>query len=168
MVQRKAARWARSCFNQTASVTKMLQDLKWDDLADRRKNIRLTLLYNIRNKSVDIEFSEIGLISPTRPSRRHQEQFFRLRANTEDTLKNSFVLRTITEWSTPPVSVIHAGSVNAFKSRLTATPQCGASSHLFPSWSTWTLGNYYPDPDPRAVVIKLATSLTMCYIWDLT
>ena len=33
MVQRKAARWAKSCFSQSASVTKMLQDLnilKWD------------------------------------------------------------------------------------------------------------------------------------------
>ena len=47
MVQHKAARWARSCFSQTASVTKM------------------------RNKNVDIEFSEIGLIPSTRPSRRH-------------------------------------------------------------------------------------------------
>ena len=89
MVQRKAARWAKSCFSQSASVTKMLQDLKWDDLADKRKNIRLTILYKICNKNVDIEFSEIGLISSTRPSRRHQEQFFRLRANT-DVLKNSF------------------------------------------------------------------------------
>ena len=47
VVQRKAARWAKSCFIQSASVTKILQDLKWDDLADRRKNIRLTLLYKI-------------------------------------------------------------------------------------------------------------------------
>ena len=28
VIQRKAARWARSCFSQTASVTKMPQDLK--------------------------------------------------------------------------------------------------------------------------------------------
>ena len=54
--------------------------------------------------------------------------------------------RIITEWDTLPVYVIHAGSVNAFKSRLTATPLCGASPS-FPSWSTWTLGNYHPDPD---------------------
>ena len=121
MVQRKAARWAKSCFSQSASVTKMLQDLKWDDLADRRKNIRLTLLYKICNKNVNIEFSEIDIIPSIRPSRRHQEQFFRPRANT-DVLKNSFVFRTITEWNTLPASVIHAGSVNAFKSCLTATP----------------------------------------------
>ena len=68
MVQRKAARWAKSCFSQSASVTKMLQDLKWDDLADRRKNIRLTQLYKICNKFVDIEFGEIGLIPSSRPS----------------------------------------------------------------------------------------------------
>ena len=121
MIQRKAARWAKLCFSQTASVTKMLQDFKWDDLADRRKNIRLTLLYKICNKNVDIEFSEIGLIPSTRPSRRHQEHFFRPRAIT-DVLKNSFVFRTITQWNTLPASVIQAGSVNAFKSRLNATP----------------------------------------------
>ena len=121
MVQRKAARWAKSCFSHSASVTKMLQDLKWDDMADRRKNIRLTLLYKICNKNVDIELSKIGLIPSTRPSRRHQEQFVRPRANT-DVLKNLFVFRTITELNTLPASVIQAGSVNAFKSRLTATP----------------------------------------------
>ena len=96
IIQRKAARWARSCFIQTASVTKILWGLKWDDLADRQKNIRLTLLYKIRNKNMDIEFSEIGLIPSTRLSRRHQEQFFRSRANT-DKLKSSFVFSTITE-----------------------------------------------------------------------
>ena len=68
-----------------------------------------------------------------------------MRANT-DTLKNSFVFRTISKWNTLPVSIIHAGSVNAFNSRLTSTPQ-RAASPPFPSWSTWTLGNYYPDPD---------------------
>ena len=57
MFQHKAARWARSCFSQTTRVTKMLQDLKWDDLAERRKNIRLTLLYKICNQNVDIELS---------------------------------------------------------------------------------------------------------------
>ena len=72
MVQRKAARWAKSCFSQSTSVTKMLQDLKWDDLADRRKNIRLTRLYKICNKNVDIEYSEIGQIPSTIPFRRHQ------------------------------------------------------------------------------------------------
>ena len=68
-----------------------------------------------------------------------------MRANT-DTLKNSFVFRTISKWNTLPVSIIHAGSVNAFNSRLTATPQ-RAASPPFSSWSTWTLGNYHPDPD---------------------
>ena len=122
LIQRKAARWAKLCFSQSASVTKMFeQDLKWDDLADRRKNSRLTLLYKICNQNVDIEFSEIGLIPSTRPSRRHQEQFFRPRVNT-DVLKNSFVFRTIIEWNTLPASVIQAVSVNVFKSRLTATP----------------------------------------------
>ena len=77
---------------------------------------------------MDIQFSEIILVPSTRPPRRYQEQFLRLRAIT-DTLKK-FVFTTITkelgctkffavtEWNTLPVSVIHAGSVNDFKSRI--------------------------------------------------
>ena len=49
--------------------------------------------------------------------------------------ENSFVLKTIFKWNTLPVSIIHAGSVNAFNSRLTATPQ-RAAFPTFPSWST--------------------------------
>ena len=51
MVQRKAARWARSCFSLAASVTKMLQNLKWDDLADwRKKNQTYSTLQNPQQK----------------------------------------------------------------------------------------------------------------------
>ena len=40
-----------------------------------------TLLYKIYNNNVDIEFNEIGLIPFTRPSKRHQEQFFSFQNN---------------------------------------------------------------------------------------
>ena len=57
-----------------------------------------------------------------------------------------FLFRTLSKWNNLPVSIIHAGSLNAFNSRLTAQPQRAASAP-FPSWSTWTLGTYHPDPD---------------------
>ena len=45
-VQRRAARFAKNCYQRDASVTAMLKDLKWKNLSCRRK-ARLILLYNI-------------------------------------------------------------------------------------------------------------------------
>ena len=40
-IQRRAARWAKSVFyDRSVSVTKLLQELEWAELADRRKYLR--------------------------------------------------------------------------------------------------------------------------------
>ena len=70
---------------------------------------------------LDVESSEIGLISsrPTRPLGRHLNW-----SDQEPTCKDLLLIcvdRTITEWNTLSVSVIQAVFVNPFKSRLTAT-----------------------------------------------
>ena len=71
-IQQKAARWATSTYSHTDSVTTILQNLKWADLADRRTHQRLTLLYKIINNHVEIQTSEVGIQPNSRPSRRHQ------------------------------------------------------------------------------------------------
>ena len=121
MVQRKPARWVKSSYTPTTSVTKLLQELKWANLADRRGNLRLILFYKIYHNYVEIPHSDIGLIPSSRPSRRNTKQVYRQRAST-DTLKNSFALKTSSDWNILPDSTVSVGSVSNFKSQLTAQP----------------------------------------------
>ena len=121
-IQRRAARWAKSVFyDRQVSVTKLLHELEWAELADRRKYLRLVLLYKVVNNHVDIQFSELGIEPNTRPSRRNSKQLFRPRSKT-DTHKNSFVIRTISDWNSLPEESVSAGSVNAFKSQAAVKP----------------------------------------------
>lgn len=121
-IQRRAARWAKSVFyDRSVSVTKLLQELEWAELADRRKYLRLVLLYKIVHNHVDIEHSELGIQPNTRPSRRNTQQLFRQRSHT-DIFKNFFAIRTVSDWNSLPEKSVSAGSVNAFKSQCAVKP----------------------------------------------
>ena len=49
MVQRRAARFVKSRFRRTDSVTAMLEELGWPTLSKRRKDARLILFHKIIN-----------------------------------------------------------------------------------------------------------------------
>ena len=73
-IQRRAARWTKSEYSRFASVDSMLSDLGWDKLSDRRRNLRLTLLYQIYHEEenlIAITHEEVDLVKNTRPSRKH-------------------------------------------------------------------------------------------------
>ena len=53
-VQRRAARWVKSDYSRTSSVTAMLQSLQWRSLDQRRIDNRLSLMYKIANDLVAI------------------------------------------------------------------------------------------------------------------
>ena len=67
-VQRKAAHSARGQYGIT-SVTGLLRDLKWQPLADRRRDQRLTLLYKILNGHISIQPDSVNLVRSKRPAR---------------------------------------------------------------------------------------------------
>ena len=48
-IQRRAARFVKNDYRRDSSGTAMLQDLKWQPLADRHRDQRLILLYKIIN-----------------------------------------------------------------------------------------------------------------------
>ena len=55
-VQRRAARFVKKCNQYTAgTVTSLLEELKWPLLEQRRKQTRLTDLYNIINGTLAVE-----------------------------------------------------------------------------------------------------------------
>jgi len=49
--------FAKNDHRQTSSVTQMLKDLGWESLADRRRDLRLVLLYKIVNHLAIVKYN---------------------------------------------------------------------------------------------------------------
>ena len=64
MVQLRAARNVKNDHRQTSSVTQMLKDLGWESLADRRRDLRLILLYKIVNHLAAVT---VDILTPADP-----------------------------------------------------------------------------------------------------
>ena len=68
-VQRQAARWARGEYGMT-SVTRLLKEIGWQDLADRRRHHRQTLQYKILNNHLTVPPEEVSIALASRPARK--------------------------------------------------------------------------------------------------
>jgi len=55
MVQRRSARFVTNCYDRTASVTDMLNNLGWDSLKLRRKRNGLVMMYMLNNGLAEID-----------------------------------------------------------------------------------------------------------------
>ena len=55
MVQCRAARWVKNDYVQQSPATQMLIDFKWQDLAQRRADVTLSLIYKTVYNIVLIE-----------------------------------------------------------------------------------------------------------------
>ncbi len=144
-VQRKAARFVKNDYrvyleneDEYNSVTEMIKVLGWKDLADRRRDTRLTLLYKIIHNHVNIEPDEC-LISRQNhyPDRDRQmperydgtvtgyansQNFEHIRFEV-DPYRYSFYPRTILDWNLLPETTVNVDSVMAFKGKLKAGTQ---------------------------------------------
>ena len=117
-VQRRAARFVKHDYRSTSSVTAMLQDLGWKNLADRRKDLRLALLFKIVHGHVKVSADTLGLKPPTRSTRAQHQHKFQIPRATTNELKHSFVNRTVPEWNSLPAYIAEADSVSSFKTKL--------------------------------------------------
>ena len=70
MVQRRAARFVKSRYRRTDSVTAMLDELGWPILSKRRKDARLILFYKIINNLAQVPHEHI-LTKGTRKKNNH-------------------------------------------------------------------------------------------------
>ena len=112
-VQRRAARWVMSDFRRTSSVTTMLNTLGWRNLAQRRADSRLVLMYKIVHGLVAIPQTQ--LVRPSRVSRSSHPFYFRQIQTTKNIYKYSFFPLTIVQWNKLPSSVVSLPSVDQFK-----------------------------------------------------
>ena len=103
-------------------VTKMIQDLGWQSLQEKREDHRLTLLYKLQNSLLDIDPEPT--LKPGDSRTRDRSRLQQLAA-TSTAFNNSFYPRTIRQWNQLPVLVTDATSLEGFKTALAnhrATP----------------------------------------------
>ena len=128
-VQRRAARFVCNDYRYTSSVTSMLQQLGWKNLASRRKDLRLALLYKVIHHLIAVPVDERFLITgDTRLRANHQHKFRHLPSSCAQ-FKNSFYPRTIPEWNALSKDIVEAPSIDAFKNRLSPTAQTAKPAH---------------------------------------
>ena len=72
-IQRSAARYVMNDYSRQSNVTTLLQDLGWDSLQQRREVARVTMIYSITNKLIDIPDNQ--LIPANRTTRGNNQKF---------------------------------------------------------------------------------------------
>ena len=116
-VQRRAARYVVNNQRNRSSVSNMLQRLKWRPLTNRRKDVRLMMMYKIDRELVSIT-KENRLIPPCRRSRNTHNMAFQLESCRIDTRKMSFFPRTVRVWNLLPPDIVELDTPEAFKDRI--------------------------------------------------
>jgi len=99
----------------------MLRDLQWQPLKKRRREIRLTLLFQIVHGKIAIPVDDVLARADARTRSQHDYKFRHISANTQQ-YKNSFFAATIPQWNTLPQLAVNADSVSAFKTQLRTMP----------------------------------------------
>ena len=113
MVQRRAARWVTGRYHNTSSVTDMLGDLGWRDLAQRRVDSRLTMLFKITRGLVNIPIGQY--ITIQRDGIHIQPIHSRVLY-----YQYSFFPHTISAWNSLPRDALQAKTVATFKNKVAA------------------------------------------------
>ena len=103
------------------STTKMIQDLGWESLEQRRKHSRLMLLYKLINEVVNIPAKYHPPKLSTGHTTRKCGNNFVLYNTTVNSFKYSFLPRTIKDWNALPDSAKTANSILTFKKILKTT-----------------------------------------------
>ena len=117
MVQRRAARFALNRYHNTSSVSEMLQQLGWSSLQQRREDMRLTLLYKMRNSLVD--FNLHHYIQPiTRQTRTGHPYCYQVPRSRTEQHQQSFFPRTVRQWNNLSQEAVFLPTVEAFRCHL--------------------------------------------------
>jgi len=95
----------------------MLIDLGRKDLADRRRDLRLALLFKIIHGHTAVPTENILVTADSSTRANHQYKCYISASTTE--YKNSFFPRTIKEWNNCPADLTESSSPHSFKDMLT-------------------------------------------------
>ena len=116
-VQRKAARFVTGQYQHDISVTKLMEELEWRSLQERRLVARLAMLKKIQHGQAACEFpSQIQLVEPSvRAS--HPLQFTAAYSRV-DAYLYSFYPRTTRVWNILPLEAVQAKDAATMKEML--------------------------------------------------
>ena len=117
-LQRHSARFAKGDYRTTSSVSQMMHDLGWCDLKDRRRDLRLALLYKIVTGHVAINPNQISLVAADNRTRTNHRYKFRAIGASSTELRYSFAVRTVSDWNQLPAVVVEQENPAAFKAQL--------------------------------------------------
>jgi hypothetical protein len=81
-VQRQAARFVCGDYSWESSVSKMIEELGWSDLADRRRNARLTMFYKIVNGLVAIDAKDYIEPGSSRTRSSSNQKYMKIHTST--------------------------------------------------------------------------------------
>ena len=120
-VQRRAARFAANNYQdrRPGSMTKLLRDLKWGTLEQRRNTISLQVFHKCHNHLIDIQFP--SNITKGDQRTRGSNKYHQCRCDTVQET-NSFYHRTIRKWNLLPQNTRSAETAEEF-ARLLASQQ---------------------------------------------
>ena len=101
-------------------MTALLKELGWDDLALRRRNQRLVLLYKILGKEIAIPPDSVDIIKNTRPARnKHSRQIRQVHGKDKHSpLWKGTIAVTVPQWNKLPTHCVEAESLDSFKAQL--------------------------------------------------
>ena len=105
-VQNRAARFVSNvpnCPNSQTSVSKLVSDLGWDTLKNRRTANRLTILQKSRHDLLALPVDHYLQLNPRQSRHNHPNSYKTIKTN-KDCLKYSFFPRTTIDWNTLPYS----------------------------------------------------------------
>ena len=120
-IQRRAARFVTNEYKRVeGTVTKILDDLQWPSLEQRRKNNRLAIMYKIQNDQIAIPIPANVRSQTAIQTRQYHPQRFSIVPSHTDAYKYSFFPQTVKDWNSLNPSSYNAKSVNTFKEYITS------------------------------------------------
>ena len=93
----------------------MIEELGWSDLADRRRNARLTMFYKVVNGLVAIDAKDYIVPGSSRTRSRNNQKYMQIPTSTP-AYQHSFFPGTIPHWNKLSQAAVDAKSVEAFNS----------------------------------------------------
>ena len=117
MVQRRAARYVMGNYHNTSSVSKMLDQLKWETLMQRRSRVRLINFYKIQNSLIAVPI----MAFKERPRPGHPHQYLIPHCTTDAYIK-SFFPSAMRQWNGLPLTITSLSSLSEFSTALFSHP----------------------------------------------
>ena len=116
-VQRQAARFVHGNYTERdpGCVTRMVSDLGWETLESRRKKDRLTTLYTIRHRLVNMDTGDVLRLNDRLI--RGQQRLYQPTVNVK-VYKDTFFPRTIQDWNCLPAVVTDSPAIKEFSAGL--------------------------------------------------